>query len=197
MRPRLFALLKSRAIPGWLVFLWGIAERTERIEYLNEKRRQMWEFAVTPSGHTAISVAGFLWLIGVVLWPDIKKWWRGSSDQSIAGMSDAEFSEKVWELKKEGRQIKASSLGSGFTENPLNKSMWKSTVPPTPRPTDIGRGSHQPQIAGWYDRAARWLAATESLGLANVDFQKELLPGFDEVMERLDTAERKKRGLPL
>lgn len=67
-------------MPGWILFLWEFAERVERIEFIRDKAKLLWDAAQTPSGHTVILLLGFLWLTTVVLWPDIKMWIAGPAE---------------------------------------------------------------------------------------------------------------------
>src|ERR1700733_6230526 len=80
MRDRFKALFTRRAVPGWILFLWEFAERVERIEFIRDKAKLLWDAALTPSGQTVIRVLGLVWLTAVVLMPDIKKWYSGPSD---------------------------------------------------------------------------------------------------------------------
>jgi hypothetical protein len=72
-RRQFFSLFRSGAILAWLAVLWGLAEPLERIEYINEKRRQLWEAAMTPGGHLAFFGFGILWLTALFFWPELKK----------------------------------------------------------------------------------------------------------------------------
>ncbi len=73
MRKRLRSLFKVIAIPAWAILLWETAEPLERVEYINDKRRQVWELAVTPEGRVLLLIGGFLWLTAVILWPELKE----------------------------------------------------------------------------------------------------------------------------
>ena len=84
MRKRFKVLFTRRAVPGWILFLWEFAERVERIEFVRDKAKLLWDAALTPSGHTVILVLGLVWLTAVVLWPDIKTWYSGPSEEDGA-----------------------------------------------------------------------------------------------------------------
>jgi hypothetical protein len=62
-----------RSIPAWAVFLWAVAEQLERIEWVNDKRRQLWEAAVTPAGGLIALGCSILWLTALFFWPEIKR----------------------------------------------------------------------------------------------------------------------------
>jgi hypothetical protein len=55
------------------MFLWGSAEICERVQYIAEKQRSVWEFIMSPGGSVCLVVAGLLSIIGVIVWPDAKK----------------------------------------------------------------------------------------------------------------------------
>jgi hypothetical protein len=73
MRRPFLSLFKIRSIPAWALFLWAVAEQLERIEWVNDKRRQLWEAAVTPAGGLIALGCSILWLTALFFWPEIKR----------------------------------------------------------------------------------------------------------------------------
>jgi hypothetical protein len=106
--------------------------------------------------------------------------------------SQLEMSGKIWELKSEARAIRRRWTGSYFEHRPLDKGCWNEK-------TAVGYGnSHWPPP--YLDRALAWFDGFWSLWLRlapgqspDQNFMKSL--DFDGVVEVLDIAERRSRGI--
>ena len=66
------AFSQATGIP-WLVFLWGAAEIGERVEYIADKEHRLWRFAMSPMGGVVLVVLGLVSIIGVIVWPEVKR----------------------------------------------------------------------------------------------------------------------------
>jgi len=57
--------------------------------------QSLWEFSQTPSGTVIFILASVIWLTLVVVWPELKSWWKSSSlqekPQKIDGHSLGDF----------------------------------------------------------------------------------------------------------
>src|ERR1017187_1871176 len=67
---RLFS--HAASIP-WLIFIWGVAEIVERVEFIATKLHDLWGAVMTPVGSLALVGIGFFGLVLVVIWPDVKR----------------------------------------------------------------------------------------------------------------------------
>jgi hypothetical protein len=86
------------------MFFWGAAEICERVEYLAEKESRLWEFIMSPTGSVWLVVIGLISLIGVILWPNVQKyfdWVKGilgpsTHDRLKATNKEIECLKKKW-----------------------------------------------------------------------------------------------------
>jgi hypothetical protein len=70
MRKRLSAILSGAAVPGWIVFIWVLADVVSRMETIG--RAMHWLTTLVSAAPGWILAASVLWLTLVVVWPDLK-----------------------------------------------------------------------------------------------------------------------------